>query len=189
MSKLKCRDSRWRCFAACLLIGNQIGCGAGKTTEPMARVTGVVRYKGEPVENAVVLFQSEKGPLVSSGTTDDEGLFELTTKVNGDGAFVGRNNISITILDPSPEMEELAALKLAQEPTKDPEELEKQGEEFRKKTRELMKQMAARKAKESQAKGARGSGIPKKYANQTTSGLKRDVEMGEANHFEIDLTD
>jgi hypothetical protein len=60
----------------------------------LAPVEGVVKYNGQPVANAGVIFKPQSGPF-SMGTTDAEGKFTLIT-ANYPGAIVGEHKVGIS---------------------------------------------------------------------------------------------
>ena len=66
-----------------LLLAGVTGCGA---SSDLAKVSGVVTYKGQPVEGAVVAFHCNTASVPATGTTDASGRFTLTTLTPGDGA-------------------------------------------------------------------------------------------------------
>src|SRR5262245_19257502 len=78
------------CFAA--------GCSSGPA---MAPVSGTVTYKGQPLENAIVVFiPVEPDVLPASGLTDAKGRYQLLTKVPGDGVRLGKHRVTITARAP-----------------------------------------------------------------------------------------
>ncbi len=78
--------------ALCLLVS---GCGnPGIGTIP---VEGTVLVDGKPIEGAMVIFHPEPpGGRAASGKTDANGVYKLTTEINGDGALPGAYQISVT---------------------------------------------------------------------------------------------
>jgi hypothetical protein len=74
--------------AAVLIAGS--GCGHAD----MAKVSGTVTFKGQPVRMANVLFMPQKRPM-AGGLTDKEGRFSLTTRQPRDGAFVGPHKVVV----------------------------------------------------------------------------------------------
>ena len=70
------------------LASSLVGCGgSGLDTVP---VNGVVNYKGTPISRIAVVLMPEGGKgQIAQGVTDEEGKFELQTRVPGDGALVG----------------------------------------------------------------------------------------------------
>ena len=82
--------------AAVLAILSTItGCGGPKMPD-VVPVTGTVTMGGKPVEGATVTFMAKGAPRVSSGTTDAQGKFSLSTYEPNDGAIPGENSITVT---------------------------------------------------------------------------------------------
>jgi hypothetical protein len=80
------------------------GCGGGDVS--MAPVSGRVTMQGQPVRNVFVVFhpQPTDGSVVAPtrpamGQVDDDGRYELSTKVQGDGAAVGTHRVSIVAVN------------------------------------------------------------------------------------------
>jgi hypothetical protein len=75
------------------------GCGPGNGLN-LAKVSGRVMYKGEPVKNGTVFFKPDESkntigpPAVGSITSD--GSYILSTESAGDGVIVGHHKIGIT---------------------------------------------------------------------------------------------
>jgi hypothetical protein len=85
------------------LAGAMSGCGTNSGALTLARVSGTVTYKGQPVKNATVVFlPDQQGVRLASGRTDDKGRFELMTEVPGDGVVLGKHRVSITAREPDP---------------------------------------------------------------------------------------
>lgn len=74
-----------------LLVTAVVGCDDGPVVAP---VTGVVKQDGEPLPNAMVEFQPDKG-TPSYGITDDEGRYELNYQVDRKGALVGHHYVGV----------------------------------------------------------------------------------------------
>jgi hypothetical protein len=81
------------------------GCGPSNGLT-MGRVSGVVTYKGEPVEFGEVLFlpDSEKGNsgVPSMGSIGKDGRYTMSTQEAGDGVIAGYHKVGIRVLDPEP---------------------------------------------------------------------------------------
>ena len=75
------------------------GCGAGNGLN-LARVSGKVMYKGQPVKNGTVFFMPDESkgtvgpPAVGSITSD--GTYIMSTESAGDGVIVGQHKVGIT---------------------------------------------------------------------------------------------
>ena len=68
--------------------------GCGENDLSTYRTTGTVSFQdGEPVVGSMVQFRTSHDgkPVVARGTTKDDGSFELTTFVSGDGAIAGEH--------------------------------------------------------------------------------------------------
>ncbi len=70
------------------------GCG-GSNHPAVYAVRGVVTYEGEPVQGALVTFHGDHAPRLATGTTDNEGRFQLSTFGLNDGAVPGRHRVTI----------------------------------------------------------------------------------------------
>ena len=57
--------------------------------------SGIVKLDGEPVENAIILFQSEDHQISARGRSDASGRFRLTTYEENDGAVSGQHLIVV----------------------------------------------------------------------------------------------
>jgi hypothetical protein len=86
---------------ACALAG----CGPGNGLT-MGRVSGLVTYKGQPVEMGEVLFlpDSEKGNsgVPSMGPIGKDGRYTMSTHDPDDGVIVGHHKVGIRALDAVP---------------------------------------------------------------------------------------
>ena len=78
------------------------GCGPGNGLT-MGRVSGVVTYKGQPVELGEVLFvpDSEKGNngVPSMSPIGKNGTYIMSTQESGDGVIAGYHKVAIRALD------------------------------------------------------------------------------------------
>ena len=74
--------------------------GCGDDGPEMAVVRGTVRYDGQPLAQARIVFSPDSGDRVASATTNDEGEYKLGTFVPADGAIVGRYRVTITARGP-----------------------------------------------------------------------------------------
>lgn len=84
-------------MATCLMC--LAGCGGGQKSDipPRYPTTGVVNYKGQPVEGATVIFVGggTKGSRSAAGRTDATGKFQLTTIDENDGCVEGNMQVVI----------------------------------------------------------------------------------------------
>ena len=159
----------FRSLALIGLLTLTVGCGQASAVK-MVRVTGTVKYKGEPVKDAVVTFATEKSPRTAVGMTDAQGKYSLTTLKTNDGAVAGDHTITIfksppvSSTNPAPSTTGMA------------------GEDY-------LKAMAGSKTGKPPSADVVGKELPAKYSKPATSLLKRTVVAGESNDFEFDLTD
>lgn len=87
-------------IVACLMLA---GCGGNELGT--VGVTGTVTYKDQPVAGANVTFASEGNPL-ALGTTDDKGVYTLTTSGNP-GAVPGQHKVYISKIESSGDTSQL----------------------------------------------------------------------------------
>jgi hypothetical protein len=74
--------------------------GCGDDPRGLARVSGKVRYNGQPLADATVLFAPEEhGARAASATTDNKGYYRLTTFDSFDGAKVGKHRVAVYRLE------------------------------------------------------------------------------------------
>jgi len=78
-------------------------CGPGNGLN-LARVSGKVTYKGEPVKNGTVFFKPDEskgtvGPA-AVGSITSNGTYVMSTESAGDGAIVGQHKVGITGVEP-----------------------------------------------------------------------------------------
>jgi hypothetical protein len=150
----------WWTAAFSAILASGCGAGGGATPPPkLYQVTGTVKYKGQAVPGAKVMFLGDGTSPPAVGVTDDSGNFTLSS-LAGTGAVAGRHVVAIVknTASEAPKimmtMEEAAAA--AQNPPKPPTE---------------------------------SSLIPSKYTDASTSGLEYEVKTSDDNHFDIELTD
>lgn len=80
-----------------LLTVATVGCGGKSNLPKTAPVSGIVTYKGSPVENAQVTFHPESEGNSGHGVTDAEGRFILTTYKMKDGAILGKHSVTVQV--------------------------------------------------------------------------------------------
>ncbi len=144
----------------CLLIP---GCGdPGIGAIP---VEGKVVVDGTPMEGVMVIFHPEPpGGRAASGKTDANGVFKLTTEINGDGALAGAYQISVT-----KHVNAADDLPTKVDPN-DPASLDA-----------IYSKVDARKKQVSK------NFIGKQYENPKGSGLTATVEKGKENKFTFEV--
>ncbi|HEX6986040.1 MAG TPA: carboxypeptidase-like regulatory domain-containing protein [Planctomycetaceae bacterium] len=89
------------------------GCGGGEDEWEAKRpdtvpASGVVTYKGEPVEGATIVFApATPGPdaYSASGTSEAGGEFSVYAFEPGEGAVPGKYNVAVTKLETAPQQE------------------------------------------------------------------------------------
>jgi hypothetical protein len=88
----------------CLALAMVAGCGgsgAPKDRPATHKVSGVVKFKGNPVVGANITFFCEEANRSAFGRTDDQGRYELMTFSSGDGAVAGKHLVTILQSGPS----------------------------------------------------------------------------------------
>jgi hypothetical protein len=80
------------------------GCGSGETgnREKTVPAKGIVKYKGNPVEGAIVTLTTRDQKRSSFGKTDQSGQFTLTTFQSGDGVVPGDYLVKIVKTEAPP---------------------------------------------------------------------------------------
>lgn len=146
---------------ALLLVGSLalVTGGCGDDGPAMAPVTGLVTYQGEPVAEASVVFNPDKG-APSSTFTDSAGKFKLIGPGGVEGVVVGPGTFTVL------KMEKVEAPATDIE---DPAE----------RTRKMAEHRYLNPPK---------SLLPKKYGNLDQSDLNFTVAEGE-NNFTLELKD
>ncbi len=91
--------SAGRCGWALLAALAAAGCGeSGASSQERMQtvpVSGRVAYRGKPLGNVAVIFQSIDGKVSAVGTTDASGTFRLTTYAPDDGAPPGSYKVTV----------------------------------------------------------------------------------------------
>jgi hypothetical protein len=86
---------RWRNFALLFLLAGVVlaGCGKGISVPSTVPVSGVVKYKGKPLQGIRVTLhpqaETAKPEFIPSGQTGPDGRFKLSTGAPGNGAPPG----------------------------------------------------------------------------------------------------
>lgn len=84
--------------SAALLLVMAVGCVSGDAPGLAKEVTGRVTLKGQPLEDAVVLFEPKSG-RPSSGKTDADGRFVLYYSESYQGAVPGEHTVRISKME------------------------------------------------------------------------------------------
>jgi hypothetical protein len=83
---------------ACLLLAAAVvGCGAGGGSK--GQVKGKLVANGQPVTSGSVTFMpvdASEGAQPASGAVQSDGTFVVTTDKEGDGAAIGKHQVSFT---------------------------------------------------------------------------------------------
>ncbi|WP_417390052.1 hypothetical protein [Gimesia sp.] len=70
-----------------------------KQRPPTYPASGTVKFNGEPLEGATIVFQSNGAQTQAAvGRTDKDGHFQLRTFEEGDGAIAGEHRVAITCI-------------------------------------------------------------------------------------------
>ena len=149
-----------------LLFAAVVGCGPDPR---LGQVSGVVTYRGAPVEGVTVaFFPVSTDGILAVGTTDADGRYVLAAPVQkkgvSQGAFSGKYNVTVRKLEVTPSANDL----LYQEGKITYDEL--------------------------QSRGGGGGGtsrdiLPLRYRDVQQSGLEADVQAKTRNEFNFDLVD
>ena len=156
------RKPKWAAIGASYCVSLAVVCWTGcGSSDRVAPVAGIIRYKGSPVSGAAVTFKPTEGGRLSWGITNKNGEFSLTTFVDGDGALVGPHAVSITGKE-TPKV------------TENQQQVD-----------EAMASVFATASADQSTKWT----IPRRFSNPTTSGLSYDVIARTNNRAEFDLKD
>jgi len=137
------------------------GCGGDPSKPKLGRVSGTVKYKGQPVTKGLISFvpvggAGAKTGQAATGEIGKDGSFVLSTFANGDGAVLGQHVVVVQSREDDP------SLQGGDMPIPD-----SRGQTKVKPPRDL---------------------VPGKYAKSETSTLRQTVADG-SNSFEIELAD
>jgi hypothetical protein len=148
-----------------------LGCSDNSGLPPRYPVSGMVTYKGQPLEKGTINFLPDDAAQGRGATGEiSNGKYRLsTTETQGDGALPGSYKVTINALD--------ADLSKADEDTK------KLAQKANVQAGGMPDQVAVAKVFK-EAKNA----VPAKYAQIATSGLAAEVKP-EPNTFNFDLAD
>jgi hypothetical protein len=139
-----------------------VGCGDDTGLGRRYPVSGMVTYKGKPVEKGLISFRPTHPEGRAAGGAIADGSYSLETAGNNDGALTGTYQVTITARDVD------VAKALAEAKAKNPR---------------VPWQLA-----EFQAQKKGKSLIPVRYSSPETSGLTREVKE-QSNRFDFELTD
>jgi hypothetical protein len=161
------------------------GCGYDNGLK-LARVSGRVTYKGEPVKNGTVFFlpdesQGTIGPSATASLRDD-GTYSASTDFPGDGVIIGSHKIGLTALEsaspasaagPEPEKEAPGSIQAKAKSAALPV-----GRANQKQKADLFTDSGGRKYRYV---------LPKKLGNPNESGISAKIDSGSNTlNFDID---
>lgn len=159
-------------LAAVVELASGIGCRAKDRLNTVV-ATGVVTFRGKPVDGAIISFSPRTAGIRSAiGTTDSNGRFHLMTLYRDDGAMPG--TYAVTIIKAAPDAASAASIDTSYEATL-----------------ERSKKMPPPSGSGSGVKAEIGpeSLLPAKYKDTATSGLTAEIKPQGENHFSFDLTE
>ena len=87
-----------RAVAIALLTALVVASGGCGQKVKLARVTGKVTYKGNPVPNGGITFLPDPSGPPASGSIGPDGTYTLQTADLGEGAVLGKHAVMITAL-------------------------------------------------------------------------------------------
>jgi hypothetical protein len=160
------------------------GCSPGNGLN-LAKVSGKVTYKGEPVKNGTVFFMPDESkgtvgpPAVGSITSD--GSYVMSTESAGDGVIVGSHKIGITGLEEKP----VSSGPPAPTPESDPKSYMKA------KAKDAAAVRSGVPKKEADTFTDKGGQkwrfvVPRKFTNPQESGIIAKVDRSQTVNFDID---
>jgi len=176
----------YACILICVLAVSVTvldGCGPGNGLN-LARVSGRVTYKGEPVKHGTVFFMPDesKGTVgqPAVGGITQEGNYALSSESAGDGVIVGQHMVGITGLEP---VGDTQAAEI--DPMKDPAGFMKA------KGKAAVQATRSRPKNEEDLYIDKGGKkyryvVTKKLSNPTESGIRVQVDGGRTVNFDID---
>lgn len=98
-STFKQRGKIWVTLAVALYCCLGVGCSSQSDELPVYPVKGVLIYKGQPLENALLTFhpvdRTDARRTTARATTLKEGKFELSTHNANDGAAEGEYTVTV----------------------------------------------------------------------------------------------
>src|SRR4051794_3897586 len=161
-----------------------VGCGPGNGLN-LAKVSGKVTYKGQPVKNGTVFFMPDESkgtvgpPAVGSIVSD--GSYIMSTESAGDGAIVGHHKVGITGVEPIADSE---AVEL--DPEKDSANYMKA-----KGKAAMQAQRGGSKKKDEEIFTDKGGKkyryvVPMKFSRPDESGIFVKVDGSQSFNFDID---
>lgn len=176
-------DVRGRAVLLAAALTTLSGCGPGHGLN-LAKVSGKVIYKGQPVKNGTVFFVPDEAkgtvgpPAVGSITSD--GSYIMSTDSAGDGVIVGHHKVGITGIEP---------VSAAGQEEVDPEKDAGGYMKAKSKTARAGRGAATKKGEELFTdKGGKKFRfvVPMKYSRPEESGIIVNIEGSRTVDFDID---
>lgn len=81
-------------FASLALVVSLVGC-SGSKGPATAKVSGVVKHNGAPVDGATIVFSPVAGGRPATAVSDSQGHYDLSTYGDKDGAVPGDYKITV----------------------------------------------------------------------------------------------
>jgi len=175
-------DVRGRAVLLAAAMTTLSGCGPGHGLN-LAKVSGRVIYKGQPVKNGTVFFMPDEAkgtvgpPAVGSITSD--GSYIMSTDTAGDGVIVGHHKVGITGVEPvaASGQEEVDPEKDAGGYMKAKSKAAQAGRSAAKKDEELFTDKGGKKFR---------FVVPSKYSRPEESGIIINIEGSRTVNFDFD---
>jgi hypothetical protein len=101
------RNRLFHLLPATLLLAGVVGC-AGQNSPELASVTGKVTMNGQPLQDAIVVFEPQSG-RPSTGRTEADGTFFLYYSESLKGAVPGQHTVRISKMEAEAGAELIAA--------------------------------------------------------------------------------
>lgn len=121
--RLSCAGAqRWK-WVVCLICTGIMGCGDGDPAPPelsnLAPVTGAVKFKGEPIPGAIVIFHPDATggaakPPIASGIVESDGTFAVKSSISRfiePGTAPGSYRLTVSWLEAAPTSLDSEAVK------------------------------------------------------------------------------
>ncbi len=168
--------------ACCAML---VGCGPGNGLN-LARVSGKVIYKGQPVKNGTVFFMPDESkgtvgpPAVGSITSD--GSYVLSTETAGDGVIIGSHKVGITGVEEVPASGDVQE---APDPEKDAADYMKAKAKAAQATRNVPKKGEEDLFTDKGGKKFRYV-VPMKFSRPDESGIAVKVDGAQTVNFDFD---
>jgi len=153
----------------------------------LAKVSGTVTYKGQPVKNGTVFFMPDEAKgtkgMPAMAAIAENGSYVLSTETTGDGVIVGSHRVGITGLESNP-VAETAVVDAEKDPdayikvkAKDAAIARGEVRSPDKKDEEIFTDRGGRKFR---------FVIPKKFSNPEESGIVVKVDRAKTVNFDVD---